>query len=63
VITCRMPTPEERDRLDLDPGTPVLVILGGTYDRQRRPLHFIRVVAPSGRSEFAYVYGTVPADS
>ena len=61
VITCRMPTPEERDSLDLDPGTPVLVILGGTYDGQRRPLHFIRVVAPSGRSEFAYVYGTVPA--
>jgi GntR family transcriptional regulator len=63
VITCRMPSVEERDRLDLDPGTPVLVILGGTYDGQRRPLHFIRVVAPSGRSEFAYVYGTVPADS
>ena len=63
VITCRMPSPEERDRLDLDPGTPVLVILGGTYDSQRRPLHFIRVVAPSGRSEFAYVYGTVPADT
>jgi GntR family transcriptional regulator len=63
VITCRMPAPDERDRLDLDPGMPVLVILGGTYDSQRRPLHFIRVVAPSGRSEFAYVYGTVPADS
>jgi GntR family transcriptional regulator len=63
VITCRMPSVEERDRLDLDPGTPVLVILGGTYDGQRRPLHFIRVIAPSGRSEFAYVYGTVPADA
>jgi GntR family transcriptional regulator len=61
VITCRMPSAQERDRLDLDPGTPVLVILGATYDSQRRPLHFIRVVAPSGRSEFAYVYGTVPA--
>jgi GntR family transcriptional regulator len=61
VITCRMPSVEERDHLDLDPGTPVLVILGGTYDGQRRPLHFIQVVAPSGRSEFAYVYGTVPA--
>jgi GntR family transcriptional regulator len=63
VLTCRMPSVEERDRLDLDPGTPVLVILGGTYDSQRRPLHFIRVVAPSGRSEFAYVYGTIPADA
>jgi GntR family transcriptional regulator len=63
VITCRMPSVEERDRLDLDPGTPVLVILGGTYDGQRRPLHFIRVIAPSRRSEFAYVYGTVPADA
>jgi GntR family transcriptional regulator len=63
VLTCRMPTPDERDRLDLDPGTPVLVIHGGTYDRERRPLHYIRVVAPSGRSEFSYVYGTVPADA
>jgi GntR family transcriptional regulator len=60
VLTTRMPTPQERQRLDLDPGTPILVIRGGTYDRDNRPLHFIEVVAAGGRIEFAYVYGTVP---
>jgi hypothetical protein len=40
----------------------VLVIKGGTYDGEHRPLHFIEVVAAGGRIEFAYRYGTVPAD-
>jgi DNA-binding GntR family transcriptional regulator len=30
VITTRMPTPNEQQRLDLQPGTPVLVTKGGT---------------------------------
>jgi GntR family transcriptional regulator len=60
VITTRMPTPPERERLELEPGTPVLIIHGGTYDQENRPLHFIEVVAAGGRIEFAYVYGTVP---
>jgi DNA-binding GntR family transcriptional regulator len=63
VLTTRMPRPDERMRLELDPGTPVLVIHGGTYDQENRPLHFIEVVAAGGRIEFAYVYGTVPADT
>jgi GntR family transcriptional regulator len=63
VLTVRMPAPTERQRLDLDPGTPVQVIHGGTYDQQNRPLHFIEVVAAGGRIEFAYLYGTVPADT
>jgi GntR family transcriptional regulator len=62
VNTVRMPTPQERQRLDLDPGTPVLIIHGGTYDQENRPLHFIEVVGAGGRIEFAYVYGTVPTD-
>jgi GntR family transcriptional regulator len=60
VLTTRMPTPPERQRLELEPGTSVLVIHGGTYDQENRPLHFIEVVAAGGRIEFAYVYGTVP---
>jgi GntR family transcriptional regulator len=61
VITTRMPRPLELRRLDLPPGTPVLVINGGTYDQDNRPLHFIEVIAAGGRIEFAYVYGEVPA--
>jgi GntR family transcriptional regulator len=63
VLTVRQPTPAEAGRLDLAPGTPVQVIHGGTYDSERRPLHFIEVIAAGGRVEFAYVYGTVPADA
>jgi GntR family transcriptional regulator len=60
VLTVRMPTPEEQQRLELEKGTPVQVIAGATYDQQHRPLHYIRVVAAGGRIEFAYRYGTVP---
>jgi len=63
VITTRMPTPSEQQRLDLQPGTPVLVIKGGTYDQDNRPLHFIEVIAAGGRIEFAYLYGTMPVPS
>jgi DNA-binding GntR family transcriptional regulator len=57
-----MPTRAEAERLDLAPGTPVQVIRCGTYDAERRPLHFIEVIAGGGRVEFAYLYGAVPAD-
>ena len=63
VLTVRMPTRAEQQRLDLPPGTPVQVIKGGTYDAEHRALHFIDVVAAGGRIEFAYKYGTVPADA
>jgi GntR family transcriptional regulator len=61
VLTARMPTPDEQQRLDLPPGTPVLIIRGGEFDQDNRPLHFIYVVAAGGRIEFAYRYGTVPS--
>jgi DNA-binding GntR family transcriptional regulator len=61
VLTVRQPTPDEAMRLDLPAGTPVQIILGGTYDQERRPLHFIEVVAAGGRVEFAYVYGPMPS--
>jgi GntR family transcriptional regulator len=63
VITARMPTQAERERLDLPPGVPVLVIKGGEHDSDsQRPLHYIEVVAAGGRIEFAYRYGTDPGD-
>ena len=63
VLTVRMPTPAEAQRLDLPRGLPVQIIHGGTYDQEDRPLHFIEVVAGAGPIEFTYVYGTMPSDS
>jgi GntR family transcriptional regulator len=63
VLSVRMPTPAEQARLDLPPGTPVLLIKGGERDSEHRALHFIDVVAAGGRIEFAYRYGQVPTDS
>jgi GntR family transcriptional regulator len=60
VLTVRMPTVAEAQRLDLPRGLPVQIIHGGTYDAEHRPLHFIEVVGAAGRIEFAYVYGSVP---
>jgi GntR family transcriptional regulator len=62
VLSARMPTPAERDHLDLEPGTPVQTIAGATYDAERRCLHYIEVIAPAGRIEFAYRYGAVPPE-
>jgi GntR family transcriptional regulator len=63
VLTVRMPTPAEQDRLDLPPGTPVQVINGASYDQGNRPLHYIEVIAAGGRIEFAYRYGQVPDEA
>ncbi|HEV8648983.1 MAG TPA: GntR family transcriptional regulator [Actinomycetes bacterium] len=60
VIAPRMPTPDEQDRLQLSAGVPVLVIKGGTFDQERRALHFISTVAAGDRIEFGYRYGSVP---
>jgi GntR family transcriptional regulator len=62
VLTARMPTRGEQERLDLPPGTPVLVIKGGQHDAEQRALHYIEVVAAGGRIEFGYRYGDVPGD-
>jgi GntR family transcriptional regulator len=63
VLTVRMPTPAEQERLDLPPGTPVQIIKGATFDQEARPLHYIEVIGAGGRIEFGYRYGTVPDDS
>src|SRR6266508_2537188 len=61
VLTVRMPTPAEQQKLDLPRGVPVQVIQGGEFDGEHRPLHYIEVIAAGGRIEFAYVYGKVPS--
>jgi hypothetical protein len=60
-MTTRPVSVNATEPLDLPAGTPVQIILGGTHDQERRPLHFIEVVAAGGRVEFAYVYGSMPS--
>jgi GntR family transcriptional regulator len=62
LIDCRMPTPEERERLEIPEGHPVLMIKGTTRDQQHRTLHFIDKVTAAGRMQYGYKFGTVPAD-
>lgn len=62
VLTVRMATLEEAERLSLEKGQPVQMIDGATYDAEHRPLHYIRVIAAGGRIEFAYRFGQVPEE-
>lgn len=39
LIDCRMPTDEERERLEIPDATPVTIIKGLTRDQQHRTLH------------------------
>ena len=60
LIDSRMPTLEERERLEIPPDTPVTVIKGLNRDSQHRPLHYIVKVTPSGRWIYSYRFGDVP---
>jgi DNA-binding GntR family transcriptional regulator len=62
IIDSRMPTPEERERLEIPPDTPVTIIQGVNRDAQHRPLHYIVKVTPSGRMLYGYRFGVVPED-
>ena len=57
VIDSRMPTPEEREQLEIPPDTPVSVIEGLNRDSQHRPLHYIVKVTPSERFPPVYRFG------
>jgi DNA-binding GntR family transcriptional regulator len=60
VLSCRMPDQRERELLDLQPGTPVLILNGATYDQESRVLqHIVKAIA-SDRLETAYLFGKVP---
>jgi GntR family transcriptional regulator len=63
LVDARMPTAEERERLEIPEGTPVLIIKGTTRDQQHRTLHFIDKVTPAGRMQYGYKFGTVPSET
>jgi GntR family transcriptional regulator len=60
LVDARMPTAEERERLDIPEGVPVLIIKGVTRDQQHRTLHFIDKVTPAGRMQYGYKFGAIP---
>jgi GntR family transcriptional regulator len=60
VIDSRMPTPEERERLEIPTDTPVTEIKGVNRDGQHRALHYIVKVTPSGRFLYGYRFGIWP---
>jgi GntR family transcriptional regulator len=60
LIDSRMPTPEERERLEIPENTPVTVVKGINRDSQHRPLHYIVKVTVSGRWLYGYRFGIVP---
>jgi GntR family transcriptional regulator len=60
LIDSRMPTAEERERLEIPPDTPVTVIKGINRDQEHRALHFIIKVAVGGRMQYGYRFGAVP---
>ena len=60
MIDSRMPTPEEREQLEIPPDTPVTIIQGVNRDSQHRALHYIEKVTPSGRMLYGYRFGIVP---
>lgn len=60
VIDARMPTPEERERLEIPPDTPVMVIKGINRDSQHRVLHYIEKVTVAGRMQYGYRFGVEP---
>jgi GntR family transcriptional regulator len=60
LIDSRMPTPEERERLEIPENTPVTVVKGVNRDSEHRPLHYIIKVTVSGRWLYGYRFGIVP---
>ncbi|MGI9002630.1 MAG: GntR family transcriptional regulator [Pseudonocardia sp.] len=53
-ISARMPTPDERARLQLPPGVPVIEVLHTSIDQDGRPYELTRFVLRSDRSERRY---------
>jgi GntR family transcriptional regulator len=60
VLDARMPTEEERERLEIPDNVPVITNKGLTHDGQHRVLHFIDMVTVPGRFVFSYRFGKVP---
>ena len=54
---------DEAQKLQIEPGSPVLTIKGVSRDQQHRTLQFIDVVAVPGGLPAHYRYRAVPAES
>ncbi len=63
LVDARAATEQEAERLDVVPGSPVLIIKGVTRDQQHRTLHFIDKVTAAGRMLYGYRYGAVPGEA
>ena len=61
LIDARGATADEASKLEVEPGSPVVVTKGITRDQQERTLHYIDVVTASGRMPVHYRYGAIPA--
>lgn len=53
-ITSRMPHPDETDRLELGPGTPVTVHMRTGYDSDGTPVRVLMTVLPSDKHVILY---------
>lgn len=63
LVDARAATADEAARLEVDPGSPVLLVKGTTRDQSHRVLHFIVDVVPGGRMLHGYRYGDIPPDA
>ncbi|MGH3590927.1 MAG: UTRA domain-containing protein [Pseudonocardiaceae bacterium] len=55
-MTCRLPTEEEQEKLEIDMSRPVLVLWRRAYDQNNRILDLTRRIVVGNRHEFAYQY-------
>jgi GntR family transcriptional regulator len=63
LIDARGATADEAGKLEIEPGSPVVVTKGVTRDQRERTLHYIDVVTPGGRMPLHYRYGAVPLET
>jgi GntR family transcriptional regulator len=53
-LTARMPTPEERAQLMLDPGVPIVRVIRTVYDREELPVEVYGSVCAADKYAFIY---------
>jgi GntR family transcriptional regulator len=63
LIDARGATADEAGKLEIEPGSPVVVTKGVTRDQRERTLHYIDIVTPGGRMPLHYRYGAVPLEA
>ena len=55
-VTCRLPTEEEREKLEIDTSQPVLVLWCRAYDQNNRILDLTHRIVVGDRNELVYRY-------